>query len=143
MTIRTLLTIIVLLSLPIAGLLPLPEPSRAQDDFLDMDMDGDAAFEEFMGEIKTDKEDQRRCRGSDDVSAAEQAAACTRLIEKAPNENDLVGEYYVDRAMARQTRAEQCEDVRKGIAIIERSKSTIYGGNFLEAARQLEQAACD
>jgi len=143
MAVRVLLTIVVSFGLALGALLLAPNAARAQDDFLDMDMDGDAAFEAFMGEIEKDKEDQRRCRGASDVAAAEQEAACTRLIENAPNENDLVGEYYVDRAMARQSRAEQCEDVRKGIAIIERTKSKIYGGNFLEAARRLEEAACD
>jgi len=95
-----------------------------------------------MGEIEKDKEDQERCGGSGEISRAEQREACTRLIEDAPNENDLVGTYYVNRATTHEDATGQCKDVSKGIKIIEREKSNIYGKNFLEAARSLKEAAC-
>ena len=59
------------------------------------------------------------------------------------HENDLVGTYDVNRTTAPKDRASQCEDVSKGVAIIERSKSTVFGTDFLQAAKNLKAVACD
>ncbi len=145
MIIRSLLAVIVVSGLTIAGCLAAPHLARAQDGMTEDGMaedDDDYSFEDFMGEIEKDKADQERCGGSGEISRAEQQAACTRLIEDAPNENDLVGTYYVNRATTHEDAAGPCKDVSKGIEIIEREKSNIYGKGFLAAARNLEEAAC-
>lgn len=139
MTIRSLLAVIVV-SFAMAALATAPDFGHAEDR--SSDESDDYSLQDFFDEIERDKEDQKRCRGRNNVSSSEQHAACTRLIESAPVENDLVGEYYVDRAMAGEDAAAQCQDVRKGIAIIERSKSNIYGKDFLDAARRLEASIC-
>lgn len=126
-------------ALAMAGGMIVPETGRAQDD----GYSDDYSFEDFMAEIEEDKKDQERCRNTvGDISAQEQVDACTRLIENAPYENDLVGEYYVDRATGQTDPAAQCADVRKVIQVLEDSNSTIYGESFLSAARSLEAAAC-
>ena len=77
----------------------------------------------------------RRTRRSGWISTSELIAV--------GNENDLVGTYCVNRATAPKDRASQCEDVSKGVAIIERSKSTVFGTDFLEAATHLKVGAGD
>jgi erythromycin esterase-like protein len=72
------------------------DTASAQDDFFDEsemdDADADAFFEEFMGSVRRDEADRERCANTrDTVSKDEQYDACTRLIEDASNENDLVG----------------------------------------------------
>jgi hypothetical protein len=123
------------------------DTARAQDDFFDEsemdDADADAFFEEFMGSVRRDDADRERCantRGT--VSKEEQYDACTRLIEDASNENDLAGTYYVNRALAPKSPTGQCEDVTRGVAIIEGSKSTVFSGAFLDAAKSLKDSAC-
>lgn len=107
------------------------------------DADADAFFEEFMGQVKRDDADRDRCANTrDTVSKEEQYDACTRLIEDAHNENDLVGSYYVNRALAPKSPAGQCEDVTRGVAIIEGFKSTAFRGAYLEAAKSLKDSAC-
>ena len=140
MTIRSLLAVIVVLSFAMAACVTVADFGHAKDR--SSDESDDYSFEDFLDEIEKDKEDQKRCRGNDDASPSEQQEACTRLIEGAPVENDLVGEYYIDRAMTGEDATQRCQDVRKGISIIERSKSNIYGKPFLDAARRLEEAVC-
>lgn len=112
--------------------------NAAEDD------DGDAFFQEFLGEIEKDEDDRERCANTrDEVSPTEQYEACTRLIEDAHLENDLVGTYYVNRATAPKDPESQCADVTKGVAIIEKSKSTIFGANYLQAAKRLKEVACE
>ena len=107
------------------------------------DAEADAFFEEFMGSVARDKADRERCADTrDTVSKKEQYDACTRLIEDAPNENDLVGSYYVNRATAFDDHTAQCQDVTKGVTIIERSNSSVFGTDFLAAAKSLQKAAC-
>jgi len=107
------------------------------------DADADAFFEEFMGSVERDKADRERCANTrDSVSKQEQYDACTRLIEDAPNENDLVGTYYVNRATAHDDHTAQCQDVTKGIEIIERENSRIFGADFLAAAKSLQKTSC-
>lgn len=95
MTLRSLLAVVAISSLTIAGCLSAPQLAHAQDAMEQdgMEEDDDYSFEDFLGEIEEDKEDQKRCEGNGDVSRAAQREACTRLIEDAPYENDLVGTY--------------------------------------------------
>jgi hypothetical protein len=135
MTFRSLLAVLVVSGLSFAGCLAASHPARAQDD------DG-SSFDDFLAEIEKDKQDEKRCQGSGGVSQADQRAACTRIIENAPYENDLVGTYYVHRATTYQDIDAQCADVTKGVEIIEREKSKIFGKSFLDAARRLQDSAC-
>lgn len=105
--------------------------------------DADAFFEEFMADIERDKADRKACANTrDTVSKEEQYDACTRLIENAPNENDLVGSYYVNRALAPKDLEGQCQDVSRGVAIIEGFQSNVFRGAFLAGAKRLKDAAC-
>jgi hypothetical protein len=138
---RSLLAGVVFSSLAIAGLMVAPDFGRAKDGA--SDQSDDYSFDDFMEEIKKDKEDQRRCRGTGGgVSKPEQQAACTRLIDKAPYENDLVGEYYIMRATTHEDAAAQCKDVSKGIELIENSKPRPSWKNLLDAAHGLKESAC-
>jgi len=146
MALRTVIA--TLLALCLFGV-PLHYASAQDDMFGDSgelgmdDAEADAFFEEFMGEIERDKADRERCANTrDTVSKQEQYDACTRLIEDAPNENDLVGSYYINRALAPKGPAGQCLDVSRGIAIIEGFDSRAFRGDFLEAAKRLKDAAC-
>ncbi|ODA68252.1 hypothetical protein A7A08_00069 [Methyloligella halotolerans] len=113
-----------------------PDPARAQDDGY--------SFEDFMAEVEEGKKDQALCRDDEGGTSPQvRIDACTRLIEDAPYENDLVGTYYVNRAMAGGDPDQNCADVRKGIQVIEDSKSTIYGEDYLSAAGRLEESICD
>ncbi|MDJ0512852.1 MAG: hypothetical protein QNJ62_05345 [Methyloceanibacter sp.] len=106
-------------------------------------MSDDDLWDSFMQDIERDKADRERCANlRDAVSKQEQYDACTRLIENAPNENDLVGTFYVNRATAHEDHTAQCQDVTKGIEIIERENPRIFGGGFLASAKRLQQAAC-
>jgi hypothetical protein len=143
--IKPLIAALALFGLAFAGM-PL-DSVRAQDDMFDEsemdDAEADAFFEEFMGSVRRDEADRERCANTrDTVSKEEQYDACTRLIEDAPNENDLVGSYYVNRALAPKGPASQCLDVTRGVAIIEGSKSTVFSGAFLNAAKSLKESAC-
>ena len=104
---------------------------------------GEDDFEDFMEMLNQGKADRKLCLNlAGETDKKTQAAACTRLIEDAPRENDVVGTYYVARATATDDLESQCRDVRKGIAVIEKSKSTIYGKDYLDSARRLEDSAC-
>ena len=150
MTNRALIAAIALLGLTAASACVPMTTVLAQDDMFgdsdDLGMDdaeADAFFEEFMGSVARDKADRERCANTrDTVSKKEQYDACTRLIEDAPNENDLVGSYYVNRATALDDHTAQCQDVTKGVTIIERSNSSVFGTDFLAAAKSLQKAAC-
>jgi hypothetical protein len=145
MMMRALIAAIAFLGLTVSP--AFTDTARAQDDFFDEsemdDADADAFFEEFMGSVRRDEADRERCANTrDTVSKDEQYDACTRLIEDASNENDLVGTYYVNRALAPKSPTGQCEDVTRGVAIIEGSKSTVFSGAFLDAAKSLKDSAC-
>ena len=112
-----------------------PDLARAQDDGY--------SFDDYLAEIEESKMDEARCRNDNNDTQPEQRIdACTRLIEDAHVENDLVGTYYVNRAAANTNSAQSCADVRKGIQVIEDSNSSIFGENYLSAARSLEDAVC-
>lgn len=147
---RALIAAIACLGLALTTAFIPANDALAQDDMFGQsddagmdDADAGAFFEEFMGQVKRDDADRERCANTrDTVSKEEQYDACTRLIEDAPNENDLVGSYYVNRALAPKSPAGQCEDVSRGVAIIEGFKSTAFRGAFLEAAKSLKESAC-
>ncbi|MFD0987044.1 hypothetical protein [Methyloligella solikamskensis] len=135
MTARYLFASLVFGALAALGTSAAPDLVRAQDDGY--------SFEDFMAEIEEGKKDQALCRDDDgDTPPQERMDACTRLIEDAPVENDLVGTYYVNRAMADTNSPQSCADVRKGIQVVEDSNSSIYGEDYLSAARRLEEVIC-
>ncbi len=117
------------------GSLSVPHLAKAQD--------GSATFDDFMAEIEAGKKDQALCRNDEeDVAPEDQVSACTRLIEDAPYENDLVGTYYINRAMAGSDPDQSCADASKGVQVLQDSNSSIYGEDYLDAARRLEESLC-
>ncbi|MEM7399925.1 MAG: hypothetical protein AAF354_13450 [Pseudomonadota bacterium] len=139
MTMKTILTLAACLAAATTLALFPFETATAQDGAT-----GDDVWESFMQDVERDKADRERCSNlSNAVSPQEQYDACTRLIEGAPNENDLVGTYYVNRATVHGNPTAQCKDVTKGVEIIERENPRIFGGGFLESAKRLQNAACN
>jgi len=127
---RSFLLSIVFCAAAAIGSVSAIDTARAQD--------GDAAFDDFMAEIEAGKKDQSLCRNDEeDVAPEDQVSACTRLIEDAPYENDLVGTYYINRAMAGSDPDQSCADASKGVQVLEDSNSSISGEDYRDAARRL------
>lgn len=134
---KALLAASLALAVSVGATLTSMSTSAAAEEDIEMMAD------DFMAFIKKQNQDSELCRNkSGNVANDVMREACTRAIKSAPRENDMVAQFYVMRASVGVKHTDQCRDVRKGLAIIEKVKSRLIGQSFIDAARRLEKAAC-
>jgi hypothetical protein len=74
-------------------------------------------------------------QGSGKVDNATVVTACTRLIDNAKTENELVGLFYAMRATANDDKAANCSDAHKVLSLTD-------DPNVIEGAKKLVELNC-
>jgi hypothetical protein len=72
-------------------------------------------------------------QGRGKVANNQIVAACTRLIENAAQENELVGYFHALRAIASTDRARNCNDARIALKLLKDPKLVAHVQNLQKA----------
>lgn len=82
------------------------------------------------------QEDYAACtQGGNQISSGEIVEACSRLIDNAQQENELVGYFYAMRAASNDDRAQNCADAHKVLELVTDKV-------FVDGAKQLIKDNC-
>lgn len=87
------------------------------------------AYDGLQGDMTTCME------GTAKASSEQVVAACSRLIDNAQAENELIGFAYAMRAVSNNNKASNCRDAQKAAQLVKAPKAA-------ESIKQLIQSNC-